>query len=56
MRRLWRKFLNLLKALFRQLKDKTNIIIFIIVFLSIPFSTPPGKEKQLEQTNRRSSL
>lgn len=33
MRRLWRKFLNLLKALFRQLKDKTNIIIFIIVFL-----------------------
>ena len=33
MRRLWRKFLDLLKKLFEQLKDKTNIIIFIIVFL-----------------------
>lgn len=33
MKKLWSKFLNLLKALFKQLKDRTNIIIFIIVFL-----------------------
>ncbi len=31
----WRrkKFLSLLKAIIKQLKDKTNIIIFIVVFL-----------------------
>lgn len=33
MKRLWKKFLSLLKTIIKQLKDKTNIIIFIVVFL-----------------------
>lgn len=33
MKRLRKKFLSLLKAIIKQLKDKTNIIIFIVVFL-----------------------
>lgn len=33
MKRLWKKLLSLLKAVIEQLKDRTNIIIFIVVFL-----------------------
>lgn len=33
MKRLWKKFLSLLKTIIKQLKDKTNIVIFIVVFL-----------------------
>lgn len=33
MKRLRKKFLSLLKTIIKQLKDKTNIIIFIVVFL-----------------------
>lgn len=33
MKRLWKKLLSLLKAVIEQLKDRTNIVIFIVVFL-----------------------
>lgn len=33
MKRIWGKFLNLLKTLLRELKDKKNIVIFLIVFV-----------------------
>lgn len=33
MKRLWKKLLSLLKTVIEQLKDRTNIVIFIVVFL-----------------------
>lgn len=33
MKRLRKKFIDLLKAIIKQLKDKTNIVIFTVVFL-----------------------
>lgn len=33
MKWLWKKLLSLLKAVIEQLKDRTNIVIFIVVFL-----------------------
>nr|DAQ49159.1 MAG TPA: hypothetical protein [Caudoviricetes sp.] len=33
MKKLWAKFKALIKWVFKQLKDKTNILIFVIVFL-----------------------